>query len=101
MVWRLVRKEITKEAITLKKLYSKPKILFEDFALNTNVAGSCERVVGTLNQGECGINFNGWMTIFAGDVSGCMIQVEDGTTDYGNDGYCYHVPSEIYSLFNS
>ncbi len=90
-----------KEAISLKKLYSKPKILFEDFALNTNVAGSCERVIATLNQGECGVYFNGWMTIFTSDVIGCTRKVEDGTTDYGNDGYCYHVPSELYSLFQS
>lgn len=90
-----------KEAISLKKLYSKPKILFEDFALNTNVAGSCERVITTQSQGVCGIPYNGWMTIFSNGIDDCMIEVEDGTADYGNDGYCYHVPSELYSLFQS
>lgn len=75
--------------------------MFEDFALNTNVAGSCEKIVGTFAQGECGIELNDWMTIFTSSIAGCDLKVVDGTTSYGNDGYCYHVPTELYSLFNS
>lgn len=85
----------------MKKIYTKPKIAFEDFALNTNVAASCEKIVGTQTQGTCGVKFNDWMTIFVDTTTGCDVPVEDGTTSYNNDGYCYHVPSELYSLFNS
>ena len=86
----------------MRKTYSKPEIMFESFTLSSNIAGDCERVVGNPSKGSCGIlgNEPGIDNLFSSSVKGT-----DGCqmcTDVDNyDGYCYHVPTEDYTLFNS
>lgn len=87
----------------MKKEYSKPEIMFEDFELSTSIAGNCERIVGNPSKGTCGVpgSVEG-LDIFSTTVSGCVLYDEDidGDDDM-YDGFCYHVPTERYTLFNS
>lgn len=83
----------------MKKTYTKPVIFFEDFTLNTNIAGDCEAKLNTPSNGVCGYMPEGvTYTIFTNEISGCQRKYADGA--YG-DGICYHVPMESNNLFNS
>ncbi len=86
----------------MKKIYSKPEIIFEDFTLSENIAGNCEGIVGNPSKGSCAVNGTGGIVMFDGSVSACDYSPEDmnGTADMW-DGYCYHVPTEYSNLFNS
>lgn len=84
----------------MKRTYNKPAIIFEDFALNTNIAASCNgQKVNTLQQGSCGLPVTAFDTIFISQETGCSIHVEDGSAEA--NGYCYHNPSDLMGLFNS
>lgn len=84
----------------MKKIYSKPEILFENFTLSTNVAGDCGKIVTTHAENVCGIYFTGIGNVFMTGTDGCSdLQV---TSDDGQfNGICYHVPTETNLLFNS
>ena len=79
----------------MKKTYSKPKIIFEDFTLNDSIAGDCEMITDTPARRQCGIDFGG-MIIFLEDTNCTYVPEVD---DY--NGYCYHLPTEGNNLFNS
>lgn len=83
----------------MKKVYSKPEIIFEDFALSTNIAGTC--AVDTnlpSNPDGCGYLPEGApQVIFLTGMAGCIRQFKD--EEY--NGICYHVPNETNDLFNS
>ena len=82
----------------MKKRYEKPQIVFEDFALSTNIAANCEHQTSLQTEGACGLDFGGDM-IFLINVTGCKekYDVDDGQFN----GICYHVPIETSNLFNS
>jgi hypothetical protein len=84
----------------MKKVYSKPVIMFEDFSLSTNIAGSCDVDTNVQSQNQCGMDFSG-VTVFLDTMNGCAIKVTSvgGDGEYG--GICYHVFSNGYNLFNS
>ena len=86
----------------MKKVYTKPEIIFESFSLSTNIAGDCESIIDTQSRGNCGIEF-GNLVIFVGEYTGC--NSNDGVIVEGDDGnyngICYHVPVESSTLFNS
>ena len=84
----------------MKKQYTKPEIMFEDFSLTENIASGCEIIVPTPNSGKCGYAYEGGngATMFTTTVTGCEdIQVDD---DEAN-GFCYHDPISSNNLFNS
>lgn len=81
----------------MKKEYTKPEIMFEDFTLSTNIAGDCGNVVTTHAENVCGIEF-GVDFIFLTGVQGCTKEIE---TDDHYSGICYHNPTDIGRLFNS
>ena len=87
----------------MKKIYVSPEIVYEDFSLSTNIAGDCESIVGNPAKGTCSLPTSDPDTnIFSTGINGCDTYPEDlgfGTDTY--DGFCYHVPSQNYSLFNS
>ena len=86
----------------MKKLYSKPEIMFESFTLSTNIAGDCERVVGNPAKGTCGIlgSEPGVDNLFSATVTGTSgCQIWNNADDY--DGYCYHTSVDTKNLFNS
>ena len=84
----------------MKKVYSKPEIVFENFSLSTNVAGDCEKKTNLQSENACGMDFSGLM-VFLDGMGGCK---DIGILNMGGDGefngICYHVPSGE-NLFNS
>lgn len=86
----------------MKKVYKKPTIIFEDFSLCTNIAGDCESIVGNPTKGSCPVLGTGNMAIFNDAISACeYIAGQMGSHDDMWDEFCYHVPTEYSSLFNS
>lgn len=87
----------------MKKNYSKPEIMFEDFTVSCAIA-SCE-VTAVQAWDICGypIASLGGKTVFMSSATGCKYtEVEpygDGT-DGSYQGICYHVPND-HNLFGS
>ena len=81
----------------MKKAYSKPEIMFEDFSLSANVAAGCTFKTDTKSEGDCGyysVRYNAML--FTLTVSGCKYTAVQDT-----DSLCYHVPNEMNDIFNS
>jgi hypothetical protein len=77
----------------LKKIYGKPDIYFDNFAMSTAIAGNCSTVTNTPYSGECGLKYTDTITIFTGDITQCNVKVGTGTVDAEWNGICYHVPT--------
>lgn len=86
----------------MKKTYSKPQIMFEDFTLTTNIASGCDVMANNPSLNQCGIDFSGLM-VFLSEETGCKGDgiVEDLGGDGEYAGICYHVFSNDQNLFNS
>lgn len=86
----------------MRKTYSKPDIVFEGFALSTNIAADCEVKIEGSTGGTCGLKF-GDLVIFVAEYTGCnsndnvVVEGDDGNYN----GICYHVPTGDKNLFNS
>lgn len=83
----------------MKKIYSKPDIVFESFSLFTSIAAPCKIRNWQPTQGTCAFDIAG-EKVFLADVNGCtngglVIQID------GSNGICYHVPTAAAALFNS
>lgn len=87
----------------MKKTYTKPIIMFENFTMSTNIAGDCEPpYVGNHSKGVCAVIGNGGIGVFSGDIAGCDFSPTDlGGLEDEYNGLCYHVPVDENSLFNS
>lgn len=83
----------------MKKTYSKPEIVFEGFAMNTNLAAGCEKIVRTFEQFACPISSTGGIAFFSMGGGSCNAPGPGDLTD--NDGFCYHNPSDANNIFNS
>lgn len=81
----------------MKKKYVKPVFVFESFSLDTNIAGDCEKIVGTPTRGTCTVEGTGGITMFDDSASGICMFEPDGEWN----GFCYHVPVDYKNLFNS
>ena len=81
----------------MKKLYSKPEIMFEDFTLTENIAAGCEEKISTHTKGRCHYESTGGIRAFTESISGCDFKPDDGMWN----GFCYHNPTEDANLFNS
>lgn len=82
----------------MKKAYSKPDILFENFSLTTSIAGPCERNTHLPSQGACGYQWGAYV-VFGTGMSGCSLQ--QSLNQVSPDGFCYHNPTDSNNLFNS
>jgi hypothetical protein len=82
----------------VKRAYSKPDIIFEDFSLSAGIAAGCEKKIDTKYSGQCGLIF-GDLMMFVDSVAACADPVVDGAPKY--NGLCYHIPSDSKNLFNS
>ncbi|MBQ6851038.1 MAG: hypothetical protein IJN77_08380 [Oscillospiraceae bacterium] len=84
----------------MKKIYSKPEIMFEDFTLSINIAAGCDTKVEGANSGDCGYETGG-LVVFLEGVTGCTgLQIPEGAEGAFNFP-CYHVPDSDTNLFNS
>lgn len=85
----------------MKKIYTKPEIMFENFSLSTNISAGCEEITNLPSAEEgCGFLPDGrWAggIIFNDDGSGNCQSTPSGQYD----SLCYHAPYEAYNLFSS
>ena len=70
----------------MKKLYSKPEIMFESFTLSASIA-SCDNIIDTQSKDQCGIEGTGGIKMFSHGITDC--DFEASNDEY--DGFCYHV----------
>ena len=81
----------------MKKVYTKPGILFDSFELAQSIA-ACDVINSNPTQNACGYPImNGLATVFISATTGCSTTEADGQYDK----ICYHVPDENYNLFGS
>lgn len=89
----------------MKKIYKKPDIIFEDFALVTSIA-TCEITISNQSKDTCAYEVTDEVRpgitavykIFDEQMTRiCDTYPQDGVYD----GFCYHNPSESYNLFIS
>lgn len=82
----------------MKKVYTKPVIVFEDFSLNTSIAEDCENITTTTGYGKCGFEFGGDV-LFTNTVTDCT---DNWTVDDGDfNGICYYTPTADNNVFTS
>lgn len=79
----------------MKKTYSKPEIVFEDFSLSTSITAGCEFTNGLHAQDSCGYQTRDGV-VFTTEIAGCVYKQPDT-----NDSLCYHVPNDNANIFNS
>lgn len=84
----------------MKKTYTKPVIMFEDFSLSASIAAGCERIIDTKSVDICGVPGSGGVMVFnPGPSSDCEFPGDGDKFKY--DGFCYHVPESGPNLFSS
>ncbi len=85
----------------MKKVYTKPEIMFEDFSLSTMIASCGNEATHDASLGKWGCK--GYyddqfgVVLFTSDFNGCKYVEADG--DF--NGYCYDVPQISLNLFGS
>ena len=81
----------------MKKTYTKPEIMFEDFSLSTSIALGCE-IAAHHAQNQCPYveEYFGEVIFTEKLVGICTVTVPDGY-----NGLCYHVPSASQNIFAS
>ena len=84
----------------MKRKYSKPEIVFENFAMSTNIAAGCHFITKLPGEGTaCGFKPSDRWT-----SDPIMVNYENGCGTNPPDEYdevCYDGPVEGFDLFNS
>ena len=80
----------------MKKIYSKPEIMFESFAMSTSIAAGCDNKVTTPTLDHCGVEYEGETLFWDTMVNACTTGLKQG-----NDPVCYHNPTDTTNMFNS
>ncbi len=83
----------------MKKVYTKPEIMFEDFSLNNSITVGCEKTAQQVEY-DCAytvVTSAGEISVFTTLVGACTSVEQDG----GYKGICYHVPSTGNNVFTS
>ena len=83
----------------MKKAYTKPEIIFDDFSLATTIAAGCQNQTHTPSWNMCGVDIPGVGHAFSEAMLSCMVKITEGNE--GQYNFCYHVPTETNRLFNS
>ena len=81
----------------MKKIYSKPQIVFDSFELSQSIAAGCV-YISNHAQNVCKVTINepGWADIAVFADSSCTT-----TPPSGNDRICYDVPTDDTRVFSS
>ena len=78
----------------MKKAYSKPQIMFENFTLSTNIALGCNllNVSHAPKEQGCGLIISDRKDkgVLFNSTYDCSINADDGNYN----GICYHVPED-------
>lgn len=83
----------------MKKAYTKPEIIFDDFSLATTIAVGCQNQTHTPSWNMCGVDIPGVGQAFSEAMLSCTVKITEGNE--GQYNFCYHVPTETNRLFNS
>lgn len=83
----------------MKRIYSKPEIMFESFTLSENIAGDCSNIVGNASENNCAYIDRSGNYVFTSDLAAICVDIQQA--DGSNDGICYHNPYDSNNLFNS
>ena len=93
----------------MKKTYSKPEIMFEDFTMSESIAIGCEKIANQTLY-ACQYDYGKGSkkkNIFA-ETYGCTytatVRWDEELQDFiddRHDSLCYHVPFETNNLFTS
>lgn len=81
-----------------EKVYTKPQLIYESFALSQSIASGCEGIAN-FGEGGCSVTLTDMadsITIFQDAGYGCQF-VPPNPDDY----ICYHAPSEMNNVFSS
>lgn len=84
----------------MKKEYKKPEIMFESFALSTNIAACKFQTSFAPGLGSACEAYQlgrGGEVVFLTEFTGCIVTQADGIYN----GYCYDVPTISLNLLNS
>ena len=87
----------------MKKLYTKPEIMFESFLMSANIAAGCENINSNPTVDKCayiipGTEFSAEKHVFSANVGdACTTKNDNGKYDY----LCYHTPTDTTNLFSS
>ena len=82
----------------MKKKYSKPDIMYEDFTPSTSIAAGC-KYEAEAELYKCGIQYDSW-TLFDSKLTDiCDLPVESTGGQW--DEVCYHNPSIGNNVFTS
>lgn len=80
----------------MKREYTKPIVVFEDFSMSKNIAAGCELDTPMPSYEQaCGYPTKSGIVFVEGTQ--CDTYPQDGL----HNGFCYHVPSDNNNLFNS
>lgn len=81
----------------MKKIYSKPDVMFESFTLSTNIA-ACANDTDLSSRDVCGYPwYPAGKILFSDSISQCNVY-HDGDA---SNPICYHNPTESTNVFNS
>lgn len=83
----------------MKKSYSRPDILFEDFTLSTNIAAGCEEQPDNLRE-NCGVRYGHYIIFESSMTYVCNRSPGNTGSDY-YDQFCYHVNVGDFNVFFS
>ncbi len=83
----------------MRKNYFKPEIMFESFAVSTNIAGDCDTIINNHGENACPYIDRSGQRVFTSALSGICTDVE--RADGADNTICYHVPTNDKELFNS
>ncbi len=88
----------------MKKAYTKPGIVFDNFELSQSIAGSCE-YISNQAYGTCGVFVEGFNeTIFTSTTNCNRTPANEADKTPGNinyNGVCYDVPAPDSNVFSS
>ena len=81
----------------MRKKYSKPDIMYEDFTPSTSIAAGCEEKANLVEY-ECGVKYDDEM-LFTSELGVCTLPIEVMPEPF--DRICYHVPEPGNNVFTS
>ena len=82
----------------MKKQYSKPDIMYEDFTPSTSIAAGCKHEAEAALY-VCGVEYPPFVLFVTGTVEACDTDVEDVPGPF--NGICYDNPTPDNNLFTS
>lgn len=82
----------------MKKVYSKPEVVFEDFSVTSTIATGCEEICNSAEY-QCAYKFDDGFNIYKLFTVGVVSECRTGPEGI-YDALCYHVP-DGFNTFSS